>query len=200
MNPHEAVFEQAFGLGLQLPEGDLPEVAFCGRSNVGKSSLLNRILNRKSLARVSAVPGKTATINFYRAGDVRLVDLPGYGYAKVAKGERRRFGELIDSYFSQNRYIAMVFVLVDMRHPPSGDDSAMLSALIEGELPTVVVLTKSDKLSRTEREKRLGEIRSQLPFGDDLVLVPFSAVTGEGAEQLIDIINEVTSPQENEEE
>lgn len=185
-----AAFEYSFGLSSQLTPSDLPEFVFCGRSNVGKSSLLNRLFNRKSLARVSAVPGKTATINFYRAGGARFVDLPGYGYAKVAKDEKRRWDELIGGYFSQDRDVAIFFLLVDMRHAPSADDLTMAQFLIDAELPFIVVPTKSDKLSRTARAERLAAFRKEFPCGDEITLLPFSSETGEGADELRAIIED----------
>lgn len=185
-----AKFESAFGLSGQLGASDYPEFVFCGRSNVGKSSLLNRLFGRKSLARVSAVPGKTATINFYRAGDVRFADLPGYGYAKVAKAEKRRWDELIGGYFSQDRDVAIVFLLVDMRHAPSADDLTMAQFLIDAEMPFIVILTKSDKLSKTARAARLAAFRQELPCGEDLTLLPCSSETGEGIDELRAILED----------
>ena len=135
MNFHNVVFETSFGRFDQLPKSDLVEIAFAGRSNVGKSSMINKVFNRKQLARVSAVPGKTATINFFRLESVRFVDLPGYGYAKVAKGEKERWAKLIDGYFRSGRNIGLVFQLVDIRHKPSQDDLQMIDFLIENEFP-----------------------------------------------------------------
>lgn len=194
MNFNKVEFERAFGLSSQLAPSECVEFVFAGRSNVGKSSLLNRLFNRKSLARVSAVPGKTATINFYRVEDCRFVDLPGYGYAKVAKGEKRRWDELIGGYFAQQRDIALVFLLVDMRHPPSADDLTMANYLIDSEMPFAVVLTKADKLSRRQREERLAAFVTELPCGDELTLLPVSAETGEGIEALHEIIEELAAP------
>ncbi len=194
MNFHLAAFEQAFGLSQQLVRSDLPEFVFAGRSNVGKSSLLNRIFNRRSLARVSSMPGKTATINFYRVGEVRFVDLPGYGFAKVAKGERRRWDELIGGYFGQSREIRLVFLLLDMRHPPSADDLTMVNYLIETETPLVVLLTKSDKLSKTQRAQRLEAFVRELPCGEEITMIPCSSETGEGMEEIRAIIEELSLP------
>lgn len=188
MNLQQAKFEAAFGTFAQLPASDLPEVAFAGRSNVGKSSLLNRLFRRKSLARVSSVPGKTVTINFYLADGVRLVDLPGYGYAKVAKSEKQRWSELMEGYFRSERDIRLVVQLVDMRHPPTKDDLAMLEFLEANGYEFVVVLTKSDKLNKTEYAKRLAGARQELPFVPEDRLIPFSAVRGEGAERLTKIL------------
>ncbi len=194
MNYNKVIFERAFGLSSQLTPCDCPEFVFAGRSNAGKSSLLNKLFNRKALARVSSMPGKTATINFYQLDDIRFVDLPGYGYAKVAKGERRRWDELIGGYFEQNRDIALVFLLVDMRHAPSADDLTMANYLIESETPFVVLLTKSDKLNKREREERLKAFGSELPCGEEITMLPVSAQTGEGIEALRDIVADIAEP------
>ena len=154
MKLENAIFEMAAGTSAQLPVSDMPEVVFAGRSNVGKSSLINKLLNRKSLARVSSKPGKTATINFYNLDGARLADLPGYGFAKVSASEKQRWAELIDGYFSQERDLRLVVLLLDSRHAPSKDDLTMLNFLIEGEFPMVIVLTKIDKLKPTERKAR----------------------------------------------
>ncbi|MGN0560135.1 MAG: ribosome biogenesis GTP-binding protein YihA/YsxC [Candidatus Fimenecus sp.] len=188
MNLQDAAFEAAYGTFAQLPTSDLPEIAFSGRSNVGKSSLLNRLFNRKSLARVSSVPGKTVTINFYSVGDVRFVDLPGYGYAKVPKTEKMRWAEMMEGYFNSERNIRLVVQLVDMRHPPTKDDLQMLSFLLENKIPFVVALTKSDKLNKTEYAQRLKSVQTELDFVQTEYLIPFSAVTGEGREALLDVI------------
>ena len=148
MNLQDAAFEAAYGTFAQLPTSDLPEIAFSGRSNVGKSSLLNRLFNRKSLARVSSVPGKTVTINFYSVGDVRFVDLPGYGYAKVPKAEKIRWAEMMEGYFNSDRNIKLVVQLVDMRHPPTKDDIMMMEFLQQTGYEFIVVMTKSDKLKK----------------------------------------------------
>ncbi len=136
MNYNNVVFETSFGKETsQLTQSDLVEIAFAGRSNVGKSSLINKISNRRNLARVSAVPGKTATINFFRLENVRFADLPGYGYAKVAQAEKQRWSDLIETYFNSDRRIELVFQLIDMRHPPTKDDLMMVDFLIQNEFP-----------------------------------------------------------------
>ncbi|MFV0497767.1 MAG: ribosome biogenesis GTP-binding protein YihA/YsxC [Candidatus Fimivivens sp.] len=193
MNYNKVIFERSFGLSSQLVPCECAEFVFTGRSNAGKSSLLNKLFNRKALARVSSMPGKTATINFYRLDDVRFVDLPGYGYAKVAKGERRRWDELISGYFEQGRDIALVFLLVDMRHTPSTDDITMANYLIESETPFIVLLTKSDKLNNTKRKERLKAFLDELPCGNDITMLPVSAETGEGIEVLRDIIADIAA-------
>ena len=184
----QAAFEAAFGTVSQLTQSDLPEVVFAGRSNVGKSSLLNRLFERKSLARVSSTPGKTITINFYRCGDVRFADLPGYGFARRSNGEKRRWAELMEHYFSSGRNIRLVVQLIDMRHPMSADDRQMLSFLQETATPFVVVLTKADKLNKTERAAREKAMAEEFAFLDSVILLPFSAVTGEGVEKLRSVI------------
>ena len=162
MNYHNVVFETSFGKASQLTKSDLVEIAFAGRSNVGKSSLINKIFNRKALARVSAVPGKTATINFFKLENVRFADLPGYGYAKVSHGEKQRWSDLIETYFNSDRRIGLVFQLVDMRHSPTKDDLMMINFLIENELPFVIILTKKDKLSKKQQDERLQALQSEI--------------------------------------
>ena len=185
MNYNKVQFEAAFGTLKQIPESDLPEIVFAGRSNVGKSSMLNRLFNRKNLARVSSVPGKTITINFFKVEDVRIVDLPGYGYAKVAKGEKRRWAEMLEGYFQSPRNIKLVVQLVDMRHKPSEDDYIMMRFLQDAGLPFIVAATKSDKLNKTQYNERKNALREELAeFGEDLVILPFSSEKGEGTDEL----------------
>lgn len=191
MNYHNVSFETAYGTTRQLPASQFPEIVFAGRSNVGKSSLINKIFNQKGLARVSATPGKTATINFFRLDHLRFVDLPGYGYAKVSRGEKRRWADLIEGYFAGERDIRLVFSLVDVRHAPSADDQMMLNFLIDHQLPFVVVLTKIDKLSKLQLARRLEELRQELPCGEELTLLPFSAVKGTGVEEIRRIIDDI---------
>lgn len=179
-----AQFETSFGTAGQLRASDLPEVAFSGRSNVGKSSLLNRLMNRKSLARVSSMPGKTVTINFFKLDNCRLVDLPGYGYAKVSHSEKIRWAELMESYFSTERDLRLVVQLIDMRHNPSQQDLDMISYMIENEIPFVVALTKCDKLNKTERMKQLESICGILTEYGNISVIPFSATKGDGVEEL----------------
>ena len=152
MNYATAAFKASYGLSSQLPASDRPEIVFSGRSNVGKSSLINKLCNRKSLARVSAVPGKTATINFYEVDGIYLVDLPGYGYAKVGRDERRRWDELINSYFAKQRQDVLLIQLLDSRHAPSADDRTMLEYLRHYDIPFVAALTKADKLKKSQYE------------------------------------------------
>ncbi len=188
MNYNNVFFEAAYGTSRQLPQSDIPEIVFAGRSNVGKSSLLNKIFNRKQLARVSSTPGKTTTINFFRVSDVRFVDLPGYGFAKVDMREKQRWFELIDGYLKSGRNIKLVVQLIDMRHPPTADDITMLNFLVQIGLPFMIVLTKSDKLNKTERTKRLQALETELDFLDDYQLLPFSALKNEGVEDIREAI------------
>ena len=191
MNFNKAEFFRAYGEFSQLPKSDRIEIAFAGRSNVGKSSLINKVFNRKNLARVSAVPGKTATINFYSLKNIYLVDLPGYGYAKVAKSDKVRWSGLIEGYLHDDRDLRLVFQLIDMRHPPTGDDIHMINFLIESEMPFAIVFTKADKLSKREREERMAGFAAEIPYFDDIEKVEFSAQTGEGAEKIRQIIEEI---------
>ena len=193
MNFNKAEFFKSYGEFKQLPQSDRIEIAFAGRSNVGKSSLINKIFNRKNLARVSSVPGKTATINFYSLENIYIVDLPGYGYAKVAKSEKQRWAGLIDGYFNAERKLELTFLLIDMRHPPSKDDLMMLDFLIETEQPFVVVLTKSDKLSKKQQSERMEGFMKEIPYADEITFIPFSSQTGEGVEDVRGIIEEISS-------
>lgn len=190
MNFNKAEFNSAFGISSQLPISDVPEIAFAGRSNVGKSSLLNKLFNRKNLARVSSVPGKTITINFYNVDGNRFVDLPGYGYAKISKQERDRFGELMEGYFQSGRQIELVVQLIDMRHPPSKDDFNMISFMEQMNVPFIVVLTKADKLKKKEFESRSKLIFDELK-NPDYPVIPFSAVTGLGVDEIKKTIEKV---------
>ncbi len=193
MNYNKAEFYSSYGKFSQIPPCDRIEIAFAGRSNVGKSTLINKIFNRKNLARVSSVPGKTATINFYSLENIYFADLPGYGYAKVAKSEKERWSELIEGYLNSDRDIRLVFSLIDMRHPPTADDIHMINYLIESELPFVIVLTKADKLKKMEREKRMEALKTEIPYYDQIHIVPFSSMTFEGVEEIRSIIDEISA-------
>lgn len=196
INFNKAEYLVSYGLARQIPtpkETDI-QIAFSGRSNVGKSSSINKIFNRKSLARVSSVPGKTATINFYGCStdeDVHFVDLPGYGYAKASKKEIERWSKLIDGYFEKATNLELVIALIDMRHKPSKLDVQMIEFLIEAEINFIVVMTKSDKLNKSQYNERMENIRKELPYGDQLTIIPFSSMTGAGVEEVHNIINEL---------
>ena len=184
MNYNNAIFEKSFGISAQLPPSVTPEITFSGRSNVGKSSLLNKLFNRKALARVSSVPGKTVTINFYGVDNARFVDLPGYGYAKLSKQEKERFGELMEGYFHSERNIKLVVQLVDLRHKPSADDYSMLDFLKQMDIPVIVVCTKADKLKVKELERRKREITEELDMIEPDKIIPFSSKTGLGCDEI----------------
>lgn len=192
LNYNKADFFASYGVFSQIPENVGTEIAFAGHSNVGKSTLINKLFNRKNLARVSSAPGKTATINFYSLENIFFVDLPGYGYAKVSKSEKQRWSGLIDGYLSSGRDIRLVFMLVDMRHAPTKDDLKMIDYLIDTEMPFVLVLTKADKLKKTEREKRMEAFKTEIPCFEDMHVIPFSSMTGEGVEELREIVEDVT--------
>ncbi len=189
MNFNKAEFETAFGTTSQLPTDSTVEIAFAGRSNVGKSSLLNKLFNRKNLARVSSVPGKTATINFYKVDKVRFVDLPGYGYAKVSKGDKRRWAFLLESYFNTGRDIRLVVLLIDIRRPPTEDDMLMVNFLKEKGYPFAVVLTKKDKLNKTEFNTRMESVENELEGVKKENIIPFSAMNGDGLDKIKETIN-----------
>lgn len=184
MNYNKVEFEKAFGISSQLPISEIPEIAFAGRSNVGKSSLLNKLFNRKSLARVSSVPGKTITVNFYNVDGYKFVDLPGYGYAKISKQEKARFGELMEGYFQSGRNIKLVVQLVDMRHKASADDFAMIDFMKQMQIPFIIVMTKSDKLKVNAYKKRMEEAKQELAVAGDVPIIPFSSQNGEGVEKV----------------
>ncbi len=185
MRYDKAEFKAAYGTYGQLPGSDLPEIAFAGRSNVGKSSLLNRLFGRKNLARVSSVPGKTITINFYQIDGVNFVDLPGYGYAKVAKTEKERWAEMMEGYFNSDRNIKLVVQLVDMRHPPTKDDIMMMDFLQSAGYDFIVVMTKADKLKKKkEYNARLENSKKEMSFVPEERIFPFSSETGAGLDVL----------------
>lgn len=199
MNFRNAEFAASCGKLSQLPKPERMEFAFIGRSNVGKSTLINKLVSRKSLARVSAVPGKTATINFYSVGeDAYLVDLPGYGYAKTSKSEQERLRRLIDGYLEADRDLMLVVQLIDMRHAPSAEDIAMLDRLIDAEVPFIVVFTKADKLNKSERLARMEGFAEEIPCFEDIHAIPFSSKTGEGAEVLRSLLLDLAEPDDAE--
>ena len=185
MRYDKAEFKAAYGTFAQLPDSDLPEIAFAGRSNVGKSSLLNKLFQRKNLARVSSVPGKTITINFYQVDENNFVDLPGYGYAKVAKTEKDRWAEMMEGYFNSDRNIKLVVQLVDMRHPPTKDDIMMMEFLQSSGYEFIVVMTKADKLKKKkDYNERLENSKKEMSFVPSERIIPFSSETGAGLDEL----------------
>ena len=181
MRYDKAEFKAAYGTFGQLPPSDLPEIAFAGRSNVGKSSLLNKLFGRKNLARVSSVPGKTITINFYQVDEYNFVDLPGYGYAKVAKTEKDRWAEMMEGYFNSDRNIKLVVQLVDMRHPPTKDDIMMMEFLQASGYEFIVVMTKADKLKKKkDYNERIEKSKQEMSFIPEDRFIPFSSENGQG--------------------
>lgn len=176
----------------QLPEDNLPEIALVGRSNVGKSSLINKIVNRKNLAKSSSTPGKTRTINFYLLNNsFNLVDLPGYGYAKVSKAEQQKWGKIIENYLKNRKQLRGAIHLVDIRHEPGDHDVAMKEWLSHYQIPMLLVATKADKISRGARQKQLQIICRKLGVEPGIKPIAFSAETGEGAEEIRDAIGEI---------
>lgn len=191
MNFNKAEFLTSYGKFSQIPTSTKIEIAFSGRSNVGKSSLINKVLNRKALAKVSSMPGKTVTINFFDVDGIYFVDLPGYGYAKVSKSEKTRWAELIEGYLHDDRKLELVFQLIDMRHAPTQDDLHMINFLIESEIPFVIALTKADKLTNNQRKQRLEAFKTEIPFFKDITVVEFSSQTGEGVDEIRGIIEDI---------
>lgn len=187
MNYQNVAYELSAGRANQLPKSTVPEVVFSGRSNVGKSSLINKLLNRKAIARVSATPGKTATINFFKVDTCRFADLPGYGYARVSKTERDRWAGLVEGYFAQNRNIALVLQLVDIRRMPTEDDQNMIDFLLQSGLPFAVVCTKSDKLNKTEFAAQTAAYQ-ELFSEVNVPVVFFSVPKNVGVEELRELV------------
>ena len=185
MNYHNVKFTAAYGTSKQLPPSTRAEVSFVGRSNVGKSSLMNKLFNRKTLAKVSATPGKTSTINFFEAEWADFVDLPGYGFAQVSKSEKARWREMIEGYYNQDREFCCVVSLIDIRHPATALDVNMIEFLIAAELPFMIVCTKADKLSKNKCAQSIAALRRQLGFSrDEVEIIPISSANGSGIDDL----------------
>lgn len=189
MNFNNATYEASFGNAKQLTKSDLPEIVFSGKSNVGKSTLINKLLNRKNLARTSSKPGKTGTINFYKMNNLRFVDLPGYGYAKVSDSEKNRWAELMETYFNSERNIKLVLQIIDIRHEPSQKDLEMLEFLQYNKFNFAVILTKSDKLNKSELHSQT-TFYSELFDKNEIKHIVFSAVSGQGKTEIESIIKE----------
>ncbi|HIX60310.1 MAG TPA: ribosome biogenesis GTP-binding protein YihA/YsxC [Candidatus Blautia gallistercoris] len=176
----------------RLPETDWPEIAFAGKSNVGKSSLINGLMNRKALARTSAQPGKTQTINFYNINDcMYLVDLPGYGYAKVSQTEKEKWGKLIERYLHNSRMLKAVFLLIDIRHAPSANDKMMYDWIVYNGFDPIIIATKLDKLKRSQVQKNVKLIREGLKLPGSTRVIPFSAQTKQGREEIWELMDSI---------
>ena len=185
--------ETVCGITSVLPDNTKAEVAFAGKSNVGKSSLINGLMNRKALARTSAQPGKTQTINFYNVNDaLYLVDLPGYGYAKVSQTEKEKWGRMIENYLRRSKQLRCVFLLVDIRHEPSANDRQMYEWIVHNGYKPVIIATKLDKIKRSQEAKQLKLVRTGLEIGNDVTVIPFSAETKQGREEIWALIEQLT--------
>ena len=196
MNLHNAEFVRSAASLQDCPHDSLPQIAFAGRSNVGKSSVINRLLQRKNFARVGEAPGKTTHINFFKIDEaLYLVDLPGYGFAKVPKAEKDRWAKLIESYFNAPDLITLGVLIVDARHKPTANDVTMAGWFQQTGRPYVVVANKLDKLKKSEVEPNLNAIQETLELGEDVVLIPFSAEKGEGREELLRVILQAAGQQ-----
>lgn len=184
--------ETVCGITSKLPDNTLPEIAFAGKSNVGKSSLINAILNRKSLARTSSQPGKTQTINFYNLNkELYLVDLPGYGYAQVSASVREQWGKMIEKYLNKSTQLKLVFLLIDIRHEPSANDVLMYEWIVHNGFDPVIICTKADKISRGAIQKNVKIIRDKLKVKPGTTIIPFSATTKAGREDIYKLMDEV---------
>ena len=183
--------ETVCGITSTLPDNDKPEVAFAGKSNVGKSSLINALMNRKSYARISATPGKTQTINFYNINEeLYLVDLPGYGYAKVSEAEKERWGKMIERYLNNSPQLKAVFLLIDIRHAPSANDKMMYEWIVTQGYEPIIIATKLDKIKRSQTQKQLKLLWEGLHLLPGTVMLPFSAETKQGREEIWEMIEE----------
>lgn len=185
--------ETVCGVTSVIPKNDKVEIAFAGKSNVGKSSLINALMNRKSLARTSAQPGKTQTINFYNINEeLYFVDLPGYGYAKVSRQEQEKWGELIERYLHSSEKLKAIFLLIDIRHEPSTNDRNMYHWIVENGFHPIIIATKLDKINRSQKDKQVKLIKTALEVEKGTIVIPFSATTKQGKEELYEIIDKIS--------
>jgi GTP-binding protein len=182
--------ETVIGVTSKVPQNDMPEIAFAGKSNVGKSSLINALMNRKSLARTSAQPGKTQTINFYNINDeLYFVDLPGYGFARVSQQEKEKWGKMVEKYLRQSKVLKAVFLLIDIRHDPSANDKQMYEWILANGFHPIIIATKSDKINRSQLNKQIKAIKMGLQVDKDTIVIPFSAQTKQGREEIYEVID-----------
>jgi len=189
--------ETVCGITSKIPDNMYNEVAFAGKSNVGKSSLINALMNRKSLARTSSQPGKTQTINFYNINDAMyLVDLPGYGYAKVSEREKEKWGEMIERYLKTSKKLKAVFLLIDIRHDPSANDRQMYEWMVYQGYAPIIIATKLDKIKRSQIQKNIKAIREGLQVEPGTIIIPFSAETKQGRDEIWELIDSFVLPQE----
>ena len=185
-----AVLDIVCGITSKIPDTGLPEVAFAGKSNVGKSSLINGLMNRKALARTSAQPGKTQTINFYKINDeLDLVDLPGYGYARVTPAEKEKWGKMIENYLHTSHNLKAVFLLIDIRHDPSANDKMMYDWIVDQGFNPIIIATKLDKLKRSQVQKQVKAIKTGLKLLPGTVVIPFSAETKQGRDEIWNLVD-----------
>ena len=192
--------ETVIGVTSKIPQNELPEIAFAGKSNVGKSSLINALINRKSLARTSSQPGKTQTINFYNInGELYFVDLPGYGYAKVSQQEKEKWGKMIERYLHQSKVLKAVFLLVDIRHDPSANDKTMYEWILSNGFHPIIIATKADKINRSQLQKQIKAVRQGLGADKDTVVILFSAQTKQGREEIYEVVDRLMAQPEGEE-
>jgi len=195
-----AVLDIVCGITSKIPDTGLPEVAFAGKSNVGKSSLINGLMNRKALARTSAQPGKTQTINFYKINDeLDLVDLPGYGYARVTPAEKEKWGKMIENYLHTSHNLKAVFLLIDIRHDPSANDRQMYEWILHNGYEPIIIATKLDKLKRSQVQKNLKAIREGLQLRKGTTVIPYSAETKQGRDEIWELIESLTGGEPSEE-
>lgn len=196
-----AELETVCGITSTLPETEMPEIAFAGKSNVGKSSLINGLLNRKSLARTSSQPGKTQTINYYNINhDLYFVDLPGYGYAQVSVEIRAKWGKMVERYLHTSKQLRLVFLLIDIRHEPSENDCIMYDWIVKNGYEPVIIATKLDKIKRSQIQKNLKIIRQKIQPVDGTIIIPFSAQTKQGKEEILQLIEDRIAESEPESE